>query len=444
MRSSERNDSSFFRVLILRIKRSMDIMGGPSLTDEKIEKMKSLDEKGWSYRRIARELDISHSTVGRYLGKVKLGKTAWDGKVGFSKADSRRKLEIPDKVTGDVAEIAGALAGDGHLHHYLGRDYRVSIEGDPEKDREWYDEHLTKLLKEVHNLEVEMRIRSTEDYKVYGFQVGSKAIFQFYTNVLGLPSGEKKEKLKVPNSILKDEELFCRFVRGLFDTDGSLYIEDKGGRNYPRIQIQLASRKIIEQLDTNLDELGFVTQTNFDVESHGGPQQRDKPSTMHQLRLNGRGNLSHWLELIGFKNPTRHRSKLSEEILESKLGSEFKYEDIKPKMEELREEGKSYKEIAEELDIPSPHTIWRYLNRGEGGVKVSEIAGGGQEVRREIIDLMPRRRNVESGEILERLQERLGVKIRKQSFYQQLSRLRKEEKIEKIRRGLYGLLNQQI
>jgi len=51
----------------------------------------------------------------------------------------------------------------------------------------------------------------------------SKAIFSFHSEVLGLPVGEKKFVLRIPNPVMslpKNVQACC--IRGLVDTDGTL------------------------------------------------------------------------------------------------------------------------------------------------------------------------------------------------------------------------------
>ncbi|MBN1275747.1 hypothetical protein JXA12_05670 [Candidatus Woesearchaeota archaeon] len=51
---------------------------------------------------------------------------------------------------------------------------------------------------------------------------------------LGLPLG-KKTDFTIPKIILEKNEWVLSFIRGFFDTDGCLYIQNKRGKPYPRL-----------------------------------------------------------------------------------------------------------------------------------------------------------------------------------------------------------------
>ena len=104
-----------------------------------------------------------------------------------------------------------------------------------------------------------------ESYKSYGFELRSKAIWEFKTKVLGIKPGKKyeitiPEKLKVNNM-----NILTAFIRGLFDTDGCLSFKSRYGyeKYYPCISIALTSKKLIKEVGEILQMLGFNPSVTF-------------------------------------------------------------------------------------------------------------------------------------------------------------------------------------
>ena len=77
--------------------------------------------------------------------------------------------------------------------------------------------------------------------------------------MVGFKAG-KKEQIRIPNWILKDNNLMVSFVKGLIDTDGSLMLTKKPSRKsvfYPIISIKLKSKILVQQIGKFLEEFGF-------------------------------------------------------------------------------------------------------------------------------------------------------------------------------------------
>ena len=93
--------------------------------------------------------------------------------------------------------------------------------------------------------------------RVFGFQIWNNEIVKFKQN-LGLPLGKKFE-LEIPKEFIDKKELLTACIRGIFDTDGCLYLEKKNNKLYPRIQISTISLKLSEQLANLLNSIGLRT-----------------------------------------------------------------------------------------------------------------------------------------------------------------------------------------
>ena len=132
-------------------------------------------------------------------------------------------IEIPKMKSSLLAEETGIHMGDGSMGLY--RNNRIglySLAGHPIDDREYFENYLMKIYEALYGVKPNLRKWS----RAYGFQICSKELIE-YKKKLGLPCGPKSS-LRIPSWIKKGNIDFQRkFLRGLFDTDGSVYLEKK-------------------------------------------------------------------------------------------------------------------------------------------------------------------------------------------------------------------------
>lgn len=128
-----------------------------------------------------------------------------------------------------LAELMGILIGDGHLSKY-----QVSITTNSVTDKE-HALFTKNLVKELFN--VTPTIKNRRDENTLTLVISSKKLVQFL-NKLGMPIGNKiKNDLSIPRWIFKNPSYKKFFLRGLFDTDGCIYIDihKNGNRKYKNI-----------------------------------------------------------------------------------------------------------------------------------------------------------------------------------------------------------------
>ncbi|MFH1503479.1 MAG: LAGLIDADG family homing endonuclease [Candidatus Diapherotrites archaeon] len=92
---------------------------------------------------------------------------------------------------------------------------------------------------------------------VVGFQIWNDDLVRFKES-FKLPLGKKFE-IEMPIKLLSNNKLKKAIIRGIFDTDGGIYLEKKNKKIYPRMYITTISFKLSEQLLNLLNELGFRT-----------------------------------------------------------------------------------------------------------------------------------------------------------------------------------------
>jgi len=91
--------------------------------------------------------------------------------------------------------------------------------------------------------------------RVIGFQIWDDKLVNFKKD-LRLPLGEKTS-VKIPSVFLSDDGLSKAVLRGIFDTDGGIYLEKKNNRFYPRMYITTISLELSEQIMAIFKKLDF-------------------------------------------------------------------------------------------------------------------------------------------------------------------------------------------
>lgn len=205
-------------------------------------------------------------------------------KIEYSRYDISKKIKFPTKMSEELAEEMGMHFGDGFLSSYR-YDYR--LKGNPMDEREYYNNYIKPLYKKLYNLDI-----FPKEYGYsFGFEIKSKALWQFKSKVLGIKTGDKKD-IYIPEALkINDLPILCSFIRGLFDTDGCLYFRSNYGyeKYYPTITLNLASPNLIKNVGEILSMLGFQPKVYF---------YKDY-STIH---LNGINSLKRYEKLIGWRN----------------------------------------------------------------------------------------------------------------------------------------------
>jgi len=216
-----------------------------------------------------------------------------------------RNISLPEKMTSDLAEEIGLHLGDGSMNYYNGKGL-YQLRGHMEDDKSHYSSRIQPLYKKLFDIDV--NLRDMPSTGVHGFQIWSNDLVNFKKNILGLPLGPKHDFL-IPNIIIENDEFSKSFLRGYFDTDGCLYLENKRGKLYPRIEMVSISEKFIKQLENIILRLGFrVTyEKRDDLVRH--------KFAIHKLSIRGNEMTKKWFLEIK-PNNSKHVNKFKKLNLE--------------------------------------------------------------------------------------------------------------------------------
>lgn len=193
-------------------------------------------------------------------------------------------------------ELIGAIIGDGHIHT-LNCKYVVGFTGHPVKD--WsYFLYLQKLISEVWGLKPRVYVRSNG----VRMRFNSKSVVKRLINYFELPCNKGKcLSVRIPRKIICDWWGVKEVIKGIFDTDGSVFTSNKpGASNYPSIEITASSKQLAFQLKKILERKGFKLAKVRNYKS------KNSRNTTYKVPLYGFKNLEKWFAEIGSSNPTKH------------------------------------------------------------------------------------------------------------------------------------------
>ena len=103
--------------------------------------------------------------------------------------------------------------------------------------------------------------------------------------------------MKIPEIILKDWNLAKHTIRGIMDTDGTVFVSKKlWVEKYPTMEITTTSPTLAKQLRK------ILLQQGFKVGNIRASLSKLSVRIAYQVPLYGKENIRKWLDKIGFSN----------------------------------------------------------------------------------------------------------------------------------------------
>jgi hypothetical protein len=199
-------------------------------------------------------------------------------------------FEISEKVVESklFLEFYGALLGDGWIGKYYNKKYEkihwiVGFSGHSTKDRKYLSERISGIVFCLFERKGYLKVRPKNSIE---FIFGHKELIEFMNERLGFPIG-KKGQISIDQKFAEEWRFLRYIVRGLFDTDGSFYL-DKDPRYkapYPIVEITTISKKMRDQI------LGGLRNQGYRVIKHE-----------KGIRLKGVEQVERWFKEIDPKN----------------------------------------------------------------------------------------------------------------------------------------------
>jgi len=204
------------------------------------------------------------------------------------------------KITSDLAEEVGWHIGDGSMNIYNKKGF-YQLRGHIEDDKEHYITRIKPLFEKLYKIKI--NLREMPSTRVFGFQIWNNEIIKNKQN-LGLPLG-KKFDIKIPKIFLEKNNLKKSVLRGIFDTDGGIFLEKKNHKLYPRLGITTISESLSKQLLENFKRLGLRATVYSQLYNQKFNRQRSYIITIRGVEM-----FHKFMKLINPKNP-KHQRKYS-------------------------------------------------------------------------------------------------------------------------------------
>jgi len=195
-----------------------------------------------------------------------------------------------------LAEMVGVVLGDGHVHTYKKgkkvRVYCIRIAGDSKKDKEYHVNYLKPLCQSIFNLKVKERVLSNKNGRY--LDMYSKELVIFF-NKMGIPSGNKIiNQSTIPLWIKENKEYLKSCLRGLIDTDGSIFRMSNRDKNLLRISFTNHNMTLLTDTRNSFIKLGY---------------NPSKIMRKHHFFISRQDEIKKYLKEVGFANK-RHITRL--------------------------------------------------------------------------------------------------------------------------------------
>ena len=207
------------------------------------------------------------SEIGRLGGLARVGKYGNPGTTAGRSLGGRNAIKALSKINTAfktekvvvvkrnifLAEFMGILFGDGHVGKY-----QTSITLDSQTDAEYIDFIVANIQK---HFKITPGTRKRKGARAIEICISSVS-FSKHMVRYGMKEGNKiKKGFRIPNWIFESKVYLKVFIRGLFDTDGTVYMDRKvvGGKQYmySGIAITSASVELRADIMRALQLLGF-------------------------------------------------------------------------------------------------------------------------------------------------------------------------------------------
>ena len=165
-------------------------------------------------------------------------------------------MQTPRNISKELAEEIGWHIGDGSMNFYKNRGKLkgfYQLRGHIEDDKEHYEKRIKPLFEKLFKIKI--NLREMPSTRVFGFQIWDNDLIEFKKE-FALPLG-KKYSIMIPKRLLTSRDLKKSVIRGIFDTDGGIYLQRKNKKLYPRLYITTISFELSEQLLELFDQFGL-------------------------------------------------------------------------------------------------------------------------------------------------------------------------------------------
>jgi len=239
--------------------------------------------------------------------------------------DVKKKIDFPInlKKNGDLAEMIGVILGDGHLHkkgELKYKDSALSISLNRVEEGE-YVNYMKDFMQKMFKITPKLFPRKGSkgiDLKLHGDGLIDTL------EAKGLMTGNKvKNQVRVPEWINKDQNwirnncevwnlkyrpLVIRCLKGLVDTDGSIYVVTR--EKTININFRNGSEPLVQDFKDMCNSLGIRTgKVSMNISTKNGKQYKG-----YQVHIYSKEHIKNFIEII---KPEKWKIKMK--IIEERL-----------------------------------------------------------------------------------------------------------------------------
>ncbi len=244
------------------------------------------------YKNLSRMSDVNFDNfiekkVPNNWGRIKGGKLS-------THRQRPRKLLIKQHSS-NLAEAIGIILGDGSLYNNKKHGInQLVVTGHIKNDQIYLSKFVKPLFENLFNLKFSIK----KDNKKHVIRIYSQKKDVLYTlEKLGIPIGNKiKNDVGIPNWIFSSKDFVKSCIRGIVDTDGSVF--PITGRNYTYVEITSACKNLRKSIDQSMKIIGLKTSK---WTKNGTPK----------IYIANKRDISRYYNEVGFNNPYhKNRFKL--------------------------------------------------------------------------------------------------------------------------------------
>jgi len=220
-------------------------------------------------------------------------------KGGMNSSGTTKQISFPEENE-NLAEFIGIVLGDGNINVYnkgkKSGTYMVKIAGDSKKDYEYLTNHIANLSKRLFDIEPKF-YQSKNSNCFYVLLHGIKLVQ--YLSEKGLKDGNKiKNQATIPKWVWKEDSYLKACIKGLYDTDGSVYELLPHWPGLFQISFDNNNFTLLKDVRKALIKLGFIV-SNISSGRKGA----------FKIYITRKEQIHKFYKEIGFSNP-KHSRKL--------------------------------------------------------------------------------------------------------------------------------------
>lgn len=165
-----------------------------------------------------------------------------------------KTILIPEK-SAELAEFIGIMLGDGSSYYNKkSKNWQIRIVGHSD-EQTYYAVYITELCKKLFGFTP--HIRSRKEQNAIAVAMDRKQLGLFLASA-GFPSGNKIErKARIPLWIRENKEYLVACIRGLIDTDGSVFRMSNKDPHLLRMSFTNYCPELMHDMREALTSLGY-------------------------------------------------------------------------------------------------------------------------------------------------------------------------------------------